>query len=194
MRLLLVVLAALAAAGHAFAWTPDAPALARMQDGRPYVEVAPGADGASGRIRAGIDVEAPRDVVWRVITDCALAPRMVASLRSCKVLEKDPGGRWDVREHVSRPRMLPAVRSVFRSDYDPPGRIVFRKAGGELKMLNGEWRLEPLRGGAATRVLYEQNAAFPYRVPGMVIRMGMRRDVPQALLALRRVAEARAGT
>jgi uncharacterized protein YndB with AHSA1/START domain len=189
---LALALAVLAAAPAA-AWTPDAAALARMQGGRPYVDVRADAEGATGRIRAGIDIAAPREVVWAVITDCGLAPKMVASLRSCRILEKDASGRWDVREHVSRPRVLPPVRSVFRSEYQKPSRITFRKSGGELRMLEGEWRLEPLADGSGTRVLYEQRAAFAYSVPDALIRMGMRRDVPQALIALRREAEARAG-
>lgn len=192
MRLALAILA-LTIAAPAWAWTPDPAAISRLESGRPYVDVRADPSGATGLIRAGIDIAAPREVVWDVVTDCGLAPRMVASLRSCRVLERDPAGRWDVREHVSRPRLLPPVRSVFRSEYQPPSRIAFRKAGGDLRMLDGEWRLEPLNGGAATRVLYEQRAAFPYRAPDALIRMGMRRDVPLALLALRREALARAG-
>jgi hypothetical protein len=193
MRAVVTALLLTMTPGQALAWTPDASALARMKAGEPYVDVSADPGGAAGRIRAGVEVAASREVVFAVITDCNLAPRMVASLRSCRILEKDASGRWDVREHVSRPRVLPPVRSVFRSDYQRPSRITFRKTGGELKLLEGEWRLEPLRGGAATRVLFEQRAAFPYSVPDSLLRMGMRRDVPQALLALRREAEARAG-
>lgn len=193
MRLALLCLAATSLAAPAYGWTPDPAAVVRLESGRPYVDVRADPSGSAGVIRAGIDVDAPREVVWSVVTDCGLAPRMVASLRSCRILERDPSGRWDVREHVSRPRLLPAVRSVFRSEYQRPSRITFRKAGGELRMLEGEWRLEPLNRGAATRVLYEQRAAFPYRAPDALIRMGMRREVPQALLALRREALARAG-
>ena len=39
--------------------------------------------------------------------------RMVKRLKSCRILEHDPAGRWDVREHVSRAGILPAVRSVI---------------------------------------------------------------------------------
>lgn len=193
MRLALACLALTSLPVPASAWAPDPAAIARMESGRPYVDVRPDPSGSAGVIRAGIDIAAPREVVWSIVTDCGLAPSMVASLKSCRILDRDPAGRWDVREHVSRPRILPPVRSVFRSEYQRPARITFRKAGGELRMLEGEWRLEPLNRGAATRVLYEQRAAFPYRAPDALIRMGMRRDVPQALLALRREALARAG-
>jgi uncharacterized protein YndB with AHSA1/START domain len=193
MRLALACLAVTALAAEAQTWAPGPEAAARLESGRPYVEVRADPSGATGVVRAGIDIAAPRDVVWEVVTDCELAPRMVASLASCRILERDPAGGWDVREHISRPLILPPVRSVFRSEYQRPSKIVFRKAGGDLRVLEGEWRLEPLGGGTATRVLYEQRAGFPYRTPAALVRIGMRREVPQALLALRREALARAG-
>lgn len=190
MRLALACLATTALAAQA--WAPGPEAVARLESGRPFVEVRADPSGATGLVRAGIDIAAPREVVWEVVTDCPLAPKMVASLVSCRILRRDPAGAWDVREHVSRPRILPPVRSVFRSEYQRPSRISFHKAGGDLKVLEGEWRLESLDRGSATRVLYEQRAGFPYRAPPALVRMGMRREVPQALLALRRESLARA--
>jgi len=155
------------------------------------VEVLPDPTGSSGLIRGVVEIDAPPEIVWKVVVDCELAPRMVRSLKSCRVLERDPAGRWDVREHISRTGLLPSIRSVFRSDYDPPRRIHFYRVGGELKVLDGEWRLIPLDGGRRTRVLYENRAATPFAVPGPIARMVLRKDVPAALSALRREAERR---
>lgn len=121
------------------------------------------------------------------MTDCALAPRMVSGLKSCRVLSRDPDGRWDIREHVSRSLLfLPKVVSVFRSDYDPPRGFTFRRVGGDLKVLEGSWSLEPLDGGTRTRVIYESRAALPYAVPGPLARMVLRDQVAMALKGLRR--------
>lgn len=155
------------------------------------VEVAADPNGSSGLIRGSVEIAATPEDVWKVLVDCDLAPRMVRSLKSCRILERDPAGRWDVREHISRPGMLPTVRSVFRSDYDPPQRIRFYRVGGELKVLEGEWRLVPLDGGARTRVLYENRASTPFAVPAPMARMVLRKDVPDALAALRREVMAR---
>jgi ribosome-associated toxin RatA of RatAB toxin-antitoxin module len=130
-------------------------------------------------------------VVFAVITDCALAPKMVASLKSCRVLERDPAGHWDVREQVSKMTFVPSVRNVFRSDYDPPGHVRFHRIDGDLKVFEGEWRIEP--HGTGSRVIYENRASLPFRVPGYLARIALRIDVRQALLALRRESLARIG-
>lgn len=188
MRLALFILALTSAVPALAGDLPDR-AQQVLARGRPYVEVQPGADGASGVIVAAIDVAAPQAVVWSVMTDCDLAPRMVENLKSCRVVERDPQGRWDIREEVTRMTFAPAVRTIFREDFEPQSRMVFRRTGGDLKVLEGEWRLEP--HGDQVRVTYEARIAAPFAVPGWVARLAMRHDLPMALLALRREARAR---
>lgn len=168
-----------------------APAWAAPEAGGIHVEITADPGGASGLIRGSVEIEATPEQVWNVLVDCGVAPHMVARLKSCKILERDPQGRWDVREHISRAGPLPSVRSVFRSEYDPPRRIHFRRTGGEVKVLEGEWRLIPLAGGSRTRVLYESRASAPFAVPAPIARMVLRHDVPEALAALRREVMAR---
>lgn len=161
-----------------------------LDRGRPYVDVRPDPDGVSGLIRGAIDIAAPPETVFKVIADCDLAPRMVRSLKSCRVVERDPAGRWDVREEISKMTFVPSVRNLFRSDYEPPARIRFHRVGGDLKVFEGEWRVEA--HGAGSRVTYENRVSTPFRVPGYLARFALRLEVPQALMALRREAQARA--
>jgi uncharacterized membrane protein len=188
MRVLIAIVA-LAAATPAAALELSPKAQAALERGRPYAEVTPGADGSSGVIRAAIDIAAPAEVIWSVMTDCDLAPRMVANLKSCRILDRDPQGRWDVREQISKMTFVPSVRSVFREDFEPPRRLTFHRVGGDLKVLEGEWLLTP--HGDRTQVTYEARVAAPFSAPGWVARLVLRHDVPMALLALRREAMAR---
>ena len=190
MRKVLLIAATLATVSPAAAKALPDRAMEQLQRGRPYVDVEPGPDGASGVIQAAIDVAAPQAVVFQVMTDCDLAPKMVAGLKSCRVLERDPQGRWDVREEISKMTFAPSVRTVYREAFDPPHSMTFHATGGDLKVFEGQWRLEPY--GEGVRVTYEAKIAAPFAVPGWVARLALRHDLPQALLALRREAMARA--
>jgi hypothetical protein len=161
-----------------------------LDRGRPFVEVTADPDGSSGVIRAAIEVASPQSVVWAVMTNCDLALRMVDRLKTCRVLERDPQGRWDIREEVTKMSFTPSVRTVYREDFEPIHRMSFHRTGGDLKVFEGMWTLEP--HGEGVRVTYEARVAAPFSVPGWVSRLVLRHDVPMALLALRREALARA--
>jgi len=186
----LIAIAALLWADQAHGFELSARAQALLDQGRPFVEVRPDPDGVSGQIRAAIDIAAPVDAVWTAMTACETAPRMVPSLKSCRILQRDALGRWDVREFVSRPSFLPPVRNVFRSEYEAGQHIRFRRAGGDLAVFEGEWRLEP--GEGRVRVFYESRVAAPFNVPRALARIALRHDVAQALAAFRREAMASA--
>jgi hypothetical protein len=81
--------------------------------------------GAAGTVRGSVEIAASPSIVFAVMTDCAKALRIVRGLKSCRVLQRDPEGRWDVREHRVSWSVLPSVRNVFRSDYVPDRSIRF---------------------------------------------------------------------
>lgn len=185
------IAATAAMAAQARAWSPDAATLAR---GQAWAEVLPSGDGAA-LIHAAVDIPAPPRTVWAVMTDCAMTRRLVANAVSCRVLSGDIRGGWDVREQVTRGGwLLPDIHNVYRSDYQPFGLIRFRKAGGNLKVEDGEWRLTPLNGGAGTRVTYVNRLAANILAPAGLVRGAMLRDTPKVLMNLRREAISAART
>jgi hypothetical protein len=121
------------------------------------------------------------------MTDCRLASKLVVTVTSCKVLQSDPNARWDVREQVTRGGLFfPSIHNVFRSDYQPYSLIRFHRLSGDLKIEEGEWRLEPLAGGAGTRVTYINRVAVNLFAPAFMVRAGIKRDTPKVLMNLRR--------
>jgi uncharacterized protein YndB with AHSA1/START domain len=190
-----MALAALAGAAVAAApppgWSPGPAAASDLAHGQAWAEVLPGPDG-TGVIHAAVDIPAPAKTVWRVMTDCAFAQRLVVTVTSCRVLHADPSGAWDVREQVTKGNFIvPEIHNIFRSDYQPYARIAFRKAGGDLRAENGEWRLEPIDGGAGTRVIYVNQIGADIMAPAALVREGMRRDTPKVLMNLKRECLAR---
>jgi hypothetical protein len=163
-----------------------APGSARVDVSPPSVQVDYDEDTSSARVTASIDIPAAPKVVYAVMVDCARALRVVTGLESCRVIEQSADGTWDIREHiVSIGLLLPRIRNVFRSDYERDSRIRFRRLDGDLKVSEGEWRLQPLAGGSATRVHYQSRVGLSLPVPRFLIQEAVRRDIPNVLIALR---------
>ena len=179
-----------AAATNASAFDLTPKAQAALGRGDAYAEVTPDPDGISGRVRAVIDINAPPERVWRIMTDCAAAKVMISTLASCRILQGEQAKGWDIREHVTRRNLIfPGMRIVFRSDYEPFTRIRFRLVEGDLKVEQGEWRLQALDGGRRTRVFYDNRLAVDWPVPKALMREALRKDTPKVLANLRRACE-----
>jgi hypothetical protein len=133
-----------------------------------------------------IDIPAPPQKVWAAMIDCRNAARMVTNVTRCQILSQGPG--WDVREHVTRGGpLIPSIRNVFRSDYEPYRRIRFHRVEGDLRTMEGAWGLIPLNGGKGTRVTYENRLSVRILAPPALIRAGLRKDTPRVLENLRRI-------
>ena len=167
----------------------DATRVRRVAAGEIVIEVEAVPGTAAGRVTALLDIPASHRRVWQIMLDCKRSMKIVDGLKSCTVTAADPGGRWDVREHlVQWAWPLPIVRSVFRSDYMEFTRIAFRRIGGDLKALEGSWQLEPIAAGRATRLHYEAVVDPGVPLPGFLVRNAIETDFRKTLAALRREA------
>jgi hypothetical protein len=173
-------------AWSASAWAPNASIVRGLGGGQAYAEVSAGDRGA-GLIHAAIDIEAPPKVVWTVMNDCRSIRRLITSAVDCHVVQGDARTGWDIKETVTKGNFfVPTIHNIYRSDYQPYSQIRFRKAGGDLKVEQGEWRLEPLNNGAGTRVIYENLIAADIMAPAPLVREGLRKDTAKVLANLRR--------
>ena len=189
--LAMVLLASVQLASAQAADVPSAAWRRQVEAGDVALESHVEAGGRGGAVRAMIDIAAPPEVIWTTILDCGRAARMTPSVKSCRVLSQDAAGRLELREHVIKwSFLLPALHSTSRLTLDPYRRIAFRCEGGDIKDCEGQWLLELLDGGKATRVTYENRATAPFGLPNGLAAMAMRRDVPAALRALRRESQA----
>lgn len=145
------------------------------------------ANGEGVSVTASVEIPATPAEVWAVMTDCERAPAFVPGLISCRVLDRDPNGAWDVREHVSSPGwLLPNVRTVFRSEYLPHRRVSFARTSGDLAKSKGEWRLDERREAPATRVTYVAEVDYDTLLPGFLLRRHLEDQMVRVLAALRR--------
>ena len=166
----------------------------RLSRGEVLVDATRAPMGSGTRISAAIDVSLPAALVWPVMTDCERAPTFVPGLSSCRVLQRDAGGAWDIREHISSPGWpLPDFRTVFRSTYDPTRSVHFSRVDGDLKRSEGEWLLLPLHGGASTRIVYVAEVEYDTWAPAFILRDHLAAQMRRVLLALQRECTVTAG-
>lgn len=173
-------------------YIPDTEEVARLEAGEALVQVARDRSGrnAAASVIGIVDIAAPPPEVWSVMVDCGRARAIVPHLKSCKVLEQAPDGAYDIREHVVGYTFLfPNVRNVFRSEYRQYEEIRFARTGGDLRIMEGVWRLAPLPEGRGTRVTYQARLAIGAPAPRFLIRRSVRADVPEILTSLRVEAE-----
>lgn len=134
-------------------------------------------DGTRG-LRAEFDIAAPISVVWAVLVDCDTAPQHVPGMQSCKVLDQDRAGLWDIREHRVKLPWFPLVlRNVVRSDYEPLARLRYQKARPDGQRLDGEWRLSAINGGAATHIVYVGYLTGVLPIPELILRAYVREGI-----------------
>ncbi len=161
------------------AWgQPEASAQALMTAERlDLTPVRDARDGSHG-LRAEFDIAAPISIVWAVLIDCDTAPQHVPGMQSCKVLEQDRAGLWDIREHRVKLPWFPLVlRNVVRSDYEPLTRLRYQKARPDGQRLDGEWRLTPINGGAATHIVYVGYLTGVLPIPELILRAYVREGI-----------------
>ena len=128
-------------------------------------------------IHASIDIDAPPSVVWNVVTDCNRAPKYVPNMESCRIVEREPRG-VQIRESIHNVMLLPRIRSLSRVAFDNGRRMSFTKAGGDMRIAEGEWRFDPLDKGKATRLRYDAVLALNMSVPNFMVENIANRDVP----------------
>jgi hypothetical protein len=154
----------------------------------PVVEVksisTPG--GEATRVSAVIEIDAGPAAVWAVLTDCARAPQIIPHLESCRIIDSDVAGRWDIREHIINPPLLPRIRTLVRNDFQIPRRLAFKLQGGDMRVSDGAWALQPLNGG--TRLSYEAVIAPKFAAPQFLITRAMAQDFPAMLKAIQRAS------
>jgi carbon monoxide dehydrogenase subunit G len=113
------------------------------------------------------EINAPLEHVWKLIEDVQAAPKWQGGLKAMRAIEHDADGRATLCEAENDAKVR-SVKSTIRFAYDGPTRLSWRQEKGDLKSVEGSWKLEDL-GGDRTRATYTLDADLG-RMLGMVIR------------------------
>lgn len=97
-----------------------------------------------------IDVDAPPERCFALMTDYERIPSWQGAVRSIEVLERDEQGRGAVLAYEVDAKFK-IVRYRLRQIYDEPHRLASEYLGGDFRDFAGEWRFLDA-GGGRTRV------------------------------------------
>jgi len=81
-----------------------------------------------------------------------------------------------------------SFRSEFRTDFIPPSKMTIQRTGGDMKIQEGVWLIQPLENGYS-RVTYQARIALKVPVPRFMMRRALRKDTPALMMALREFSE-----
>ncbi len=142
-----------------------------------------------------MEIDAPIEACYAIAADVENAPTWQSSLRSVEVLERDSEGRAVLVETQSDAKVK-VVSARLRFTYEAPHHIRWVQEKGDMKSLEGSWRLEALDEDR-TRATYALGAD-PGRMLGMLLRGPAETRVRDFLLAgaaegLKEHAERQAG-
>jgi ribosome-associated toxin RatA of RatAB toxin-antitoxin module len=157
--------------------------LHRLEQGDIVVSVNQAEGPARGTVEATILIEAPVDLIWRIMNDCEEIPNFIPGIEKCEVLES--GENWEfIRHEIKWIWLFPRLSYVFRADYLPKREISFNRISGDLREMKGSWRLIPAES-SGTFVRYRVYLDPGFLIPQWLVRNSLKSDIPAVLTALR---------
>ena len=113
------------------------------------------------------EIDAPIERVWELVEDVEAAPGWQGGLKGLHAIERDGDGRAVLCETESDGKVR-TLKSIVRFSYDGPTELRWTQEQGDMKSVDGSWKLEDL-GDARTRATYALDVDLG-RMLGMVIR------------------------
>lgn len=114
-----------------------------------------------------IDIDAPIEVVYKLVEDVEIAPEWQDALVRIEPLERDAQGRPTLCKSTADAKVK-EVTSTIRFSYKENEEVRWEQVKGDLKSLVGYWKLSDL-GDGRTHVEYSM-VGDPGRMLGMLIR------------------------
>jgi len=113
------------------------------------------------------EIDAPIERVWELVEDVETAPSWQGGLKALHAIERDDDGRAVLCETESDGKVR-TLKSIVRFSYDGPAELRWTQEKGDMKSVDGSWKLEAL-GSDRTRATYALDVDLG-RMLGMVIR------------------------
>lgn len=133
-------------------------------------------------------IKAKPERVWQILADYGNAARVFPILKKCELIENR--GTTKITKHEIAPSGLPGTfEYVLEVHETAPTRMEWHRLKGDFHDVDGYWKLEATDYGRHTMVVYASYVNGGILMPQVLIRRQFHKDMPEALLALKRKAE-----
>lgn len=137
-----------------------------------------------------IEIDAPTNVVWSVLTDFQQYPQIFNGIQSCRVTKREGGLVFT--ESYLKPHMFLSepCQHVVNDLSAAPQALTWHALDGNFKSLDGKWELKPMAGGRCLAV-YTLAVDPGALVPGPLVGFALHNMQKEIVVALKKSAESR---
>lgn len=137
---------------------------------------------------AQIVIHANADRIFKILTDYQNAGSLFPGLKSCRVVQ-DLGATKYVAYKVEPNSSLGTYQYQLEITETRNRSIEWHRIKGDLRAIDGSWKLEPDASGANTIVTYSSSVQVGFFMPQSLVNRQIRNSMPGVLYALKSKAE-----
>jgi ribosome-associated toxin RatA of RatAB toxin-antitoxin module len=139
-------------------------------------------DESGGAIRAEVLMHARVEDVWAILQGCGKAFVFVDGMEQCEILERTDQYAL-IHQVVDTGLLAPTLDYRYESENQAYTRMEFSLVEGNLRVLQGNWEFEKVTEGLLVTYNMRVRPGFP--VPRFLVRMSLRRMIPDMLACIR---------
>ena len=147
------------------------------------------ADKSGGAARVTALFHSNADSVWDVIGYCKYEFIYVRGLKECEMLKGDQF-QMTMHHRLRNSWYTPTLDFTFEARREPGGNGQAHLVDGDLKVLEGQWKLIPLADKNHVIVVHEIRIQPKIPAPKWLVRRSLRKDLPGMLACIRGLARA----
>lgn len=138
---------------------------------------------------ASLEIQSTPEELFEIITDLDAYPEWVDNLKAIEVLEETAEG-YPHRARMTVDAKIKTVEYTLVYDYDYPVEVSWTsEAGGDLRQVDGAYRLVGEAGESPTTVHYDLEIDPGFPVPGFLLKQAEKTIIKSGLDGLKDRAE-----
>ena len=143
--------------------------------------------GAAARVTALFHTNS--QAVWDIIGYCKYEFIYMRGLKACEMLDGDQF-HMTMRHRIRNSWYTPTLDFTFEANREPGGDGQAHLIDGDLKILEGRWKLSPIANENSVIVVHEIRIQPKLPAPEWLMRRNLQRNLPAMMACIRGLARA----